>query len=121
MAKSRYSLNWDNSLDDAQIERAMIRRGGRFTIDGREYGLGLFQHFKNYWSLLWPLDSQTRWTDLILTEVLANQFIALIGPASSWKTGTVSRLALMDWSVFPECTTILQSSTDMEGLRSRVY
>lgn len=90
-------------------------------MHGQEHGLGLFQHFKNYWAQLWPEDAQTKWTDLILTEILENQFIALIGPASSWKTGTVSRIGLMDWSVFPDCTTILQSSTDMEGLRSRVY
>lgn len=108
-------------MDDAQIERYMIRNGGEWEKNGVKYGKGLIYHFKQYWSALWPEDDQTWWTDLVLKEVLENQFISLIGPASSWKTGTVSRIALMDWSVFPECTTVLQSSTDMEGLRSRIY
>lgn len=99
----------------------MIRNGGKIMVQGQEQGFGLLQHFKNYWAQLWPEDAQTRWTDLVLKEILENQFVVLVGPASSWKTGTVSRIGLMDWSVFPDCTTILQSSTDMEGLRSRVY
>lgn len=119
--RERYGLQWSKTWDDAQIERFMIRHGGFTNIKGRTYGHGLIFHFKAYWSALWPEDAQTRWTDLILKEIIENQFLAIIGPASSWKTGTVSRVGLMDWSVFPECTTILQSSTDMEGLRSRVY
>lgn len=118
---NKYGLQWSDEYDSAQIERAMLRRGGKFLQGNTEYGLGLLQHFKNYWQFLWPEDDQTKWTDLLLVEVLANQFTAVIGPASSWKTGTIARLALMDWSVFPECTTVLQSSTDMDGLRSRVY
>lgn len=112
---------WDDEWDDAYIEREILRHGGTIIIDGRKHGLGLFQHFKNYWSLLWPDDSQTWWTDLILKEILANKFTGLVGPASSWKTGTSARIALMDWSLFPECTMVIMSSTDMEGLRSRVY
>jgi hypothetical protein len=108
-------------MSDAEIERYMIQQGGRWMRRGREVGEGLVHHFKAYWAELWPDDSQTWWTDLILKEVLENQFISLVGPASSWKTGTVSRIALMDWSCFPDCTTILQSSTTMEGLRSRIF
>lgn len=118
---TKYGLSWPDNTDAAQIERYMIRNGGYIERNGTIHGVGLFNHFKNYWSVLWPEDDQTRWTDLILKNILEHQFISIVGPASSWKTGTVSRIALMDWSVFPECTTVLQSSTDMEGLRSRVY
>lgn len=117
----KYGLQWNTGTDHALIERYMIRNGGTVTVDGKGYGLGLFQHFKNYWTYLWPLDDQTRWTDLVLKEILENQFVAIVGPANSWKTGTVARIGLMDWSVFPECTTILQSSTTMDDLRNRVY
>lgn len=118
----KYGLQWTDEMDAAQVERYMIQRGGKWkSQSGGEIGLGLIAHMKNYWSLLWPEDDQTRWTDLLLEEIMSNQFTAVIGPASSWKTGTVSRIALMDWSCFPEYTTVLQSSTDMEGLRSRVF
>jgi len=122
MAKrTKYGLKWDSDLDDAQIEREMLRLGGRFILKGNEYGLGMLQHFKYYWALLWPEDSQTWWTDLIIENVIARKFNSLVGPASAWKSGTVSRLALMDWSLYPDCTSVIMSSTDMEGLRSRIY
>lgn len=118
-----YGIPWNKKPDSqAFVERFMLRNGGRWIgKEGKEYGLGLLQHFKNYWAELWPDDSQTRWTDLILKEIIENQFVGIVGPASSWKTSTVARLALMDWSLFPQCTTVIMSSTDMEGLRSRVY
>src|SRR5664279_5618440 len=107
MPRLKYGLEWNEEVDGAQIEAMMLRRGGQFTLNGVTYGNGLIFHFKAYWSALWPEDSQTWWTDLILKEVLENQFISLVGPGSSWKTGTMARIALMDWSLFPECTTVI--------------
>jgi len=122
MPRIRYEIKWPDDLDDAQIEREMLRYGGYYpSKDGKVRGLGLMQHFKNYWALLWPEDSQTWWTDLILENIIKNTFTSLVGPASSWKSGTVSRIALMDWSCWPDCTSVIMSSTDMEGLRSRIY
>jgi len=121
MPRDKYGLTWEDEVTDAQIERWCIQKGGRWRENGQLKGSGLIHHFKEYWKLLWPDDSQTWWTDLILKTVLENQFTSLVGPASSWKTGTVSRIALMDWSCFPECTTVLQSSTTMNELRQRIY
>lgn len=120
-AVHRYGLDWPKDWDNAQIERFMVQQGGVYEKGGNRYGLGLFQHFKNYWAAVWPNDSQTRWTDLIIKEVLENQFISIIGPGSSWKTGTVGRIAMLDYSCFPECTGILVSSTDMKGLERRIF
>lgn len=117
----RYDLDWDDELSPAQVERWIIQQGGVFEVDGVKHGNGLLAHFKAYWKELWPDDSQHWWTDLILKTILENQFVSLVGPASSWKTGTVSRIALMDWSCFPECTTVLQSSTTMKELQQRIY
>lgn len=119
--RHKYGLQWPADFDDAQIEREMIRNGGFFEFDDQKLGLGLLAHFKNYWSLLWPEDSQTWWTDLILQNIIDNTFVSVVGPASAWKSGTVSRMALMDWSCWPDCTSVIMSSTDMEGLRSRIY
>lgn len=120
---TKYGLEWDREqfYDDALIERYMIQQGGQWQVEDCTVGEGLIYHFKAYWSLLWPEDSQTWWTDLVLKEVLANQFTSIVGPASSWKSGTIARLALMDWSTYPDITTIIMSSTDMEGLRSRIF
>lgn len=116
-----YGIKFDSTYDQAMIERHMLRNGGKWTRNGKKFGEGLFFHFKAYWSVLWPDDSQTRWTDSILNEILENQFVGIVGPGSSWKTSTVARIAMMDWSLFPDCTLVIMSSTNMEGLRSRVY
>lgn len=121
MPQDKYGVSWGDEVTDAQIEQWCIQNGGEGEHEGKKWGVGLFQHFKNYWELLWPDDSQHWWTDLILKQILENQFTALVGPASSWKTGTVSRIALMDWSCFPDCTTVLQSSTTMKELQQRIY
>lgn len=119
---SKYGLTWDRAQwDDALIERHLLRHGGYIKSGGKTYGLGLFQHYENYWQLLWPQDSINRWTSLILKEYLANRFNFIIGPPSSWKTGTVSRIGMMDYSLFPDCTGIIVSSTDMKGLERRVF
>jgi len=121
MPREIYGMTWEDDVSDAQIEQYMIQQGGKWKKNGVRVGKGLIYHFKRYWELLWPDDSQTWWTDLILEEVLKNQFVSLVGPASSWKTGTISRIALMDWSCFPDCTTVIQSSTDLPGLRARIF
>lgn len=117
MAFMKHGLKWGDDYDGASVERKMLQSGGVW----KGKGLGLFEHFKRYAAYLWPEDAQTRWTDLLLKEILEHQFTSVIGPGSSWKTGTISRIALMDWSLFPDCTYIIVSSTDMEGLRARVF
>lgn len=119
--RQKYGLNFPKRYDDAQIEREMLRQGGYFIFGDKKLGLGLFQHFKNYWALLWPDDAQTKWTDLILSEMLGNRFLGLIGGSNSWKSSTCGRIALMDWSLFPECTMVLVSSTTMDDLKNRIY
>jgi hypothetical protein len=117
MYQLRYGVEWPGDWDDAQVERMLLQHGGYY----RGFGRGLFEHYKNYWTLLWPEDAQTKWTDLILKEIIGHQFVSVIGGGSSWKTGTIARVALMDWSLFPECTYIIVSSTEMEGLRARIF
>ena len=119
--KIKYGLKWDDETDDAQIEQYMIQHGGQWSVNGASFGKGLVFHFKEYWKHLWPSDSQNEWTDLIMENVLKHQFTSLVGPASSWKSGTIARLVVMDWSCFSDCTSVIMSSTDMEGLKSRVY
>lgn len=81
MLRDKYGLSWSDEVSDAQVERWFIQQGGKVERDGKIYGEGLVKHFKAYWSLLWPEDYQTWWTDLVLKNVLENQFTSLVGPA----------------------------------------
>jgi hypothetical protein len=117
----KYEIQWNDGTDPALIERHMIKCGGEWTENGRKWGNGLIFHFKEYWKLLWPDDSQTWWTDLMIKEIMANQFSSLVGPASAGKTGQVSRIAMMDWSCYPSCTTVIVSSITMDDVRNRVF
>lgn len=113
MTFPKYGQQWHEGTSNAQIERWVLQRGGK--------PLGLFQHFKNYWSALWPEDSHNRWTELMLKEVLENQFTFIMGPGSSWKSSTIAKIAVMDWSLFPECTMVLVSSTTIKELKQRIF
>jgi len=117
----KYGLGWEDGTSDALIERHMLQNGGQWERNGRIVGEGLIYHFNEYWKHLWPEDSQTRWTDLILHELLQNQFTSCAGPGNSWKSGSIARIALMDWSLFPECTTVMISSTTMGDLKNRIF
>lgn len=81
MLRDKYGLSWSDEVSDAQVERWFIQQGGKVERDGKIYGEGLVKHFKEYWKELWPHDSQTWWTDLILKNILENQFTSLVGPA----------------------------------------
>lgn len=117
----KYGLKFPADSDDAQIERVMLQNGGKWQEGSKMYGEGLEFHFKEYWKQLWPEDFQTWWTDLMLHEIIHNQFTAIAGPASGGKTAIVSRIAMMDWSLFPECTTVMVSSTTMDDVKNRIY
>lgn len=117
----KYGCSW-NTNDPVQIEMGCIRKGGTWTSkNGQKCGEGLFHHYRELQSLLWPTESHTRWTDLVLSEILANRITAVMGPGSSWKTHTVSKYALTDYFCFPDNTGILISSTDLKGLERRVW
>mgnify|MGYP001187798842 FL=1 len=108
-------------MSPVQIERLMCQHGGKYLLNGKIYGNGALFHLKKYWETLWPEDSQTWWTDLIMSTVIDNVFTSVVGPASSWKSSTVGRMALMDWSLYPSCTSVIMSSTTKEGVRSRIF
>lgn len=119
----KYGTFWQSSSDPASIEMACIRKGGRWTskATGEQIGDGLFAHYRNLMSILWPEDEHNRWSDLILTGILENTVTAVLGPKSSGKTHTCAKFALIDYWAFPDKTTIIMSSTDVRGLELRVW
>ena len=118
----KYGAMWDGGTHPLEIERTCIRKGGQWTWEnGTVGGLGMFQHFKNMQTLLWPEDDHHRWSDLILSTILDNRITVVAGCRDSSKTRTVSKWALCDYWCWPQETLILMTSTTAQGLEMRVF
>ena len=118
----KYGAMWDEGTHPLEIERFCIRKGGRWTWDnGVTAGLGMFHHFKEMQSILWPEDDHHRWSDLILSTILDNRITVVAGCRDSSKTRTVSKWALCDYWCWPQITLTLMTSTTAQGLEMRVF
>lgn len=118
----KYGLKWPCTVSPVSVELDMLRNGGRWKKrNGGMAGRGSEFHLKRLVSLLWPDIVWHKWNNLILEQWVQNRIIVIIGPASSGKTHTVSVLALASYYVFPECTTVLMSSTTKESLEMRIW
>src|ERR1041384_100047 len=113
----KYGLEWPEGSHPLEIEFAMIRNGGYFE----GYGEGLFQHYKNAQTLIWPEEDHHRWSDLILRTILEERLTVIQGCRDSGKTRGVSKFVLVDYFCFPFDTLTLMSSTDVRGLELRVW
>lgn len=117
-----YGLLWNDSNDNLKIEFEMIRRGGKWMKDGKEYGRGLPYHYRRAQELMWPEDYHHRWSDLQLREILDNTITVILGPKDTGKTHVaLVRYGLTDYFCFPNNTLIIVSSTDMRSLEGRVW
>lgn len=124
--REKYLLRWPAEQDDLQIEMWMIQNGGTYTKkDGTICGHGLSYHFEQMRCIIWPeLDGDKqgqRWHKICRDTILNSPITVLMGPASTAKTHEASWLFLCDWMCFPKDTCVLVSSTDMRGLRLRVW
>lgn len=117
----KYGAIWPDGTDPMEIESACIVEGGRWTKGDRQCGEGLFTHYKNLISLLWPDDDHHRWSDLQLQTIVDNRLTVVTGARDSGKTWGVSKFVLADYWCFPEETLILMTSTTMQGLEQRVW
>lgn len=118
--KRAYGLTWavETNLD---IELDLIRCGGYKIHNGKSYGEGLFAHYRNAQSLIWPEEDHHRWSDLILKTFLDERITVVMGAKDSSKTHTAAKFALIDYWAFPNETMILISSTELRGLELRVW
>lgn len=118
----KYGAYWEDTAPPLEIERACIRLGGRWLNEsGIECGAGLFQHYRNMETLIWPEDYHNRWTDWMLEILLSERISVFAGSRDSGKTRRVSKWALMDYWCFPQETLILMTSTTAAGLELRVW
>lgn len=119
----KYGARWNDDLDELEIEFQCIRHGGQWTAKstGERCGKGLFYHYKQAMTLMWPDDDWHRWAELGLREMIANRMTIFLGPASSNKTYGASKFALTDYFLEPEKTLVLVSSTEGRGLELRIW
>lgn len=115
-----YGLEWSDA-SPVQVEMEFIRKGGYMEVQGKRYGNGLPFHYEAMRKLLWPRLDDHRWHKLCRDEILSNKVTVLLGPGSSGKTHEASWIYLVEYMCFPEETCVLVSSTDIRGLRLRVW
>lgn len=109
-------------MDALKIEMKLIRGGGYWTdASGKRYGNGLSFHYEAMRKILWPHLDDHRWNSLCRDEIVKNKVTVLMGPGSAAKTHTAAWVYLCEYFCFPEETLVLVSSTDMRGLRLRVW
>lgn len=117
-----YGIKWPIVTLPVARELHMIRKGGRFKLpSGREVGEGMTFHFRKFQEFLWPEKVWHRWNIRELEVYLEYRIIGELGPASSGKTYSASTNALSDYYCYPECTTVLVSSTTRESLEMRIW
>lgn len=118
----RYGAWWEPGTDDLEVEGYCIRKGGKWkNAQGKECGLGLFEHYMNFRKLAWPDRYRHRWTDLVYRNYIENEVTILIGPASSQKTSGLVECVLIDWWCHPDNTLVLLSTTKVEKLEMAIF
>lgn len=117
----RHGLNWRDDSNPLEIEFNFIRSGGYMIVGGVRYGEGLPAHYEAVRKLLWPRLDDHRWHNLCRDQILQNKVTVLMGPASSGKTHEAAWIYLVEYFCYPQETCVLVSSTDIRGLRMRVW
>jgi hypothetical protein len=105
----------------AIVEMLCIRSGGLWKVNGIPVGKGLLHHYTELQRLLWPTDDDHRWAELALKELVGNRIVTFLGPASSAKTHSVAKFALMNYWIWPNESLTLVSSTEGRGLEIRIW
>lgn len=114
----RYDLDWPI---DPEFTQADMDLKIEMTCIKKNYGLGPVHHYERMRNILWPRLDDHRWHRLCRDTILANKITVLMGSGSTGKTHEASWTYLCEYMVFPEETCVLVSSTDIRGLKLRVW
>lgn len=119
---NKYGMVWPAHFrTPLDIEFHMIRAKGYVTLNGQRYGNGLFFHYREAMSLLWPDDDHHRWSDLCLRRIVQHEITVILGASDSNKTYVTSRFILTDWWAHWENTLWMVSSTELRGAELRIW
>ena len=120
--QQKYGLQWEPLLAPIHIEMTMIQQGGRFNTVYGPRGNGLQFHFKELQKLLWPEEKKWHpWVDKELECFCNYQYVGVMGCAASGKSDDAATNVLSEWYCFPDCTTVLVSSTELSVLDLRIW
>ena len=131
MAKltEKYGIVWSTDCQ-AKIELACIKKLGRWKeADGREFGMGLFHHVREFQKIAFPNKYWHRWNEgLLLPELCKPGRIGVFGPSSSGKSMEVAAFVLTMFYANPKGTepeyngtTGIISSTTLDALKRRIW
>lgn len=104
-----------------------VKRGGKWKGEktGKTYGNGMSFHLSRMRQIIWPeLDDERngqRWHKLCRETICSHKITVLMGCASSGKSHEAAWIYLCEWLADPENTAVLVSSTDLRGLKLRVW
>lgn len=123
MSIDRYGLRFPNGSTDADVEKELCRRGGKWTSKaGIVHGRGLPYHFRKFQEAIYGKEKLWhKWNILQMETYLEHRTIAVLGPSSSGKTNSAATDVLADYLIWPECTTVLICSTTKERLQDRIF
>ncbi len=115
----KYGITWDKSFTELDIELWMVKCRGVF----KEKGNGHTFHYQRAMSLLWPELDCHRWSDLSAKELtrIGHKITSFMGPGSTAKTHEAAKWGLIEYFADPENTCVLVSSTDIRGLKLRIW
>ena len=115
----KYGIRWDSAYTDLDIELLMVKNRGKFQGEGN----GHYFHYVAAMKLLWPDLDFHRWTELAAKELTRknHKITAFMGPGSTGKTHEAAKWGLIEYFADPEGTCVLVSSTDIRGLKLRIW
>lgn len=115
----KYGLKFPDSANELDIELAMVKLKGQFKGGGNGHTF----HYKRAMQLLWPELDTHRWSDLAARELTRpnHKITSFMGPGSTAKTHEAAKWGLIEYFADPENTCVLVSSTDIRGLKLRVW
>lgn len=115
----KYGITWPSEATEVGIELAMVRHKGFIGSMGN----GLKFHYQAAMKLIWPELDCHRWSDLAATEITRpnHKITSFMGPGSTAKTHEAAKWGLIEYFADPENTCVLVSSTDIRGLKLRIW
>ncbi len=115
-----FGKKWESTWNMLDVHLWLIKQGEEFLRKDPVRESLLF-HYQAGQSIIWPEKVWHKWNILELKSYLENRIIGEMGPASSGKSFSAASNVLFDYYCFPDCTTVLFSSTEREMLEMRVW